>query len=208
MTACFVALLSQHIRVVPRALAAEAGRAAWLIPIASAAPVALYLLFLSAALRKKEEGQSLCTLFQTALGRPGGRIAVALISLWMLFYTAFLLRNIAERFVSTVYPYSGTGLFIIAMGLLCLIAALGRYKAIARCAAVFLPVLGLLIFGALGISLFSVDINCLLPITAADAVPVAKNTLRIVNILGLTAIWVFWRDRPRAVCGCGTICPG
>ncbi|MGN1003120.1 MAG: GerAB/ArcD/ProY family transporter [Oscillospiraceae bacterium] len=191
----FVAILSQLIRVVPRALAADAGRAAWVVPLAAAPLVWLYLLFARSLLRKKEEGYSLCSLFEDALGRFFGRLAVFVISLWLVFYSGFLLRNIAERFTSTVYPYSGTGYFIVTMGLLCLLAGMGSFRAIARCAMIFRPILLAIIVLTQAVCLFSVDWNCLLPVTAADAVPVAKSTLRILNLLGPVVYLGFLEDR-------------
>lgn len=184
MATLFVALLSQLIRVVPRAPAANVGRAAWLVPIAAAPLILLYLLFIRALLRKKREGCSLCAVFEDSLGRSFGRLAVFLISLWLVFYCGFLLRSIAERFTSTVYPYSGTGGFVVTMGLLCLLAGMGRFKAVARCAMIFRPILLAFIFLILFISLFSVDPNCLLPVSAADALPVAKSTLPLLDLTG------------------------
>lgn len=191
----FVALLSQLIRVVPRALAADVGRAAWLVPIAAAPLILLYLLFIRALLRKKHEGYSLCMLFEDALGGFLGRLAVFLISLWLVFYCGFLLRNIAERFTSTVYPYSGTGCFVVTMGLLCLLAGMGRFKTVARCAMIFRPILLVFIFLTVFISLFSVDLNCLLPVSAADALPVAKSTLRLLNLTGPVVYMGFLENR-------------
>lgn len=190
----FVALLSQHIRRVPRDLAATAGRAAWLAPLAAAPLVLLYLLFLRAFLGKQPRDHGLCGLFADALGGFFGRVTVFLVSLWLVFYGGFLLRNTAERFVSTVYPYSAPGVFVLAMGLLCLLAGLGRFRAIARSAMVFRPLLTAIILAMLLISLGSVDTDMLLPVTPADAAPVAASALKVVNVMGILAYLCFLED--------------
>lgn len=191
MATLFVALLSQLIRVVPRAMAAEVGRAAWLVPIAAVPLILLYLLFISSLLKKGTESGSLYTLFEDALGRFGGRALIFLISLWLVFYSGFLLRSIAERFASTVYPHSGMGCFIVTMGLLCLVAVLGRFQTIARCAMIFLPILLAIIFFTQIVCLFSVDRSCLLPLAPIDEAAVLKSSLRLLNLLGPAAYMSF-----------------
>ena len=191
----FVAVLSPLIRRFPRILAQTAGRTAWLSALLAALPAAAvvaaaYLLFR----RKRSYGEVLTD----ALGRLPGRAVILLYTLWLLFYTGFLLRSGAERFVSTVYPGAAAPLFIIVAALLCALAAAGRLKTIARTAMVFRPLLLTVLVLALLLTVKDLDLSLLVPVTGADAVPNGYAALQTVNVLSVVCYMAFLGDRVEA----------
>lgn len=133
----FVFILSSLVRNVPGRTAALAGSGAWLSVLLALIPIGLLML----ALRRLLGGEGFrLGLGQTLLlgcGRFGGRLVLSLFFAWFVLAAGFLLRSGADRFMTTIYPSSGPGVFVITMLLVCLPAAAGQLKALARSAVIF-----------------------------------------------------------------------
>lgn len=181
----FLSLLSPAIRRVPRITVATAGYAAWLAPLVAFVPLVFLVLFMRSFLRTKGPGVGLAEIFLRALGKPVGRIVLALYSIWLLLYDGFLLRSGAHRFVSTVYPHAQPWVFVIVMLVLCAIAALGSLRALARSAAVFRPLL-IAVFIIIFVFAFQdVDFSGFTPLYSGDVGPVLLASLPLVNIASI-----------------------
>ena len=159
------AMISPMIRQAPGAVAAAAGRGAWVS--------AVFSLPLGAALGLAM-GRSVPGQRETPF-RGTGRIVPGLWALWTTFYAGFVLRAGADRFVSAVYPESEPWVFMAVMLALAVRAGLGPLRTLGRCAAVTAPVLAAvfaLVFLACGPNMESLN---LLPLTRSDAAGTAAG---------------------------------
>lgn len=193
--AAFVALLSPLIRRFPRALAETAGRGAWLAPILAALPLAAMLGVLRLFYRKQPSGAGFAEILVRVLGKVPGRVLTGLYGLWFTAYAGFLLRSGAERFISTVYPGAGPGLFIASMTLLCLTAALGRFCAVVRAAALFSPLMAALPVLSLLLTAGELEPALLLPVDPAGLPADLLAAGQTANVIAAVGFLAFFSDR-------------
>lgn len=186
---CFVALLSPIIHRVPQVLAQKAGYASYLAPLIAVIPVFLLLLLMRAFVRRGGKSFGLREAIIASLGKYAGRAVVALYSLWLVFFAGFLLRSGAERFIVTIYPNASHILFIIGMGALCLLGALGQFKSLARAAMLFRPLLLGVFALILALALKSVNLKGDLAITV-DQLPSALLASVVVANSFSTAVFL------------------
>lgn len=180
---CTITLLAPALRLIPSGAAAVAGRAAWLTAPAAIPLMLLYIFFIYRFMRERNEGEGLAELSMRCLGDKAGKAMLIVSAVWLLLYAGFVLRSGADRLITTIFPYSTPHVFIIVMGLLGMISALGSSRSIVRTAKLVQPVvLGVLLFILL-FALMSVDKQNLLPLTGRDILPVMKSSLTVVDIL-------------------------
>ena len=176
-------LMVPALRHFVTASAKYAGRAAWLTPLIAALPMLLYLHFIADFMDCRREGENLQELMLRCLGPRLGRGALALTAAWLLLYSGFVLRSGADRMIITIYPNSSPAAFTVALGLVCLVAALGKPRTILRCAQLIKPLVLAALLLILFFSLASVKSDNLLPITVNDTLPAALGSLAAVNEL-------------------------
>ena len=176
-------LMVPALRHFVTASARYAGRAAWLTPLIAALPLLLYLHFIADFMDCRREGENLQELMLRCLGPKLGRGALALTAAWLLLYSGFVLRTGADRMIITIYPNSSPAAFTVAMGLVCLVAALGKPRTIIRCAQLIKPLVLAALLLILFFALASVKSSNLLPITVNDALPATLGSLAAVNVL-------------------------
>ena len=176
-------LMVPALRHFVTASARYAGRAAWLTPLIAALPMLLYLHFIADFMQCRREGENLQELMLRCLGPKLGRGALALTAAWLLLYSGFVLRTGADRMIITIYPNSSPAAFTVAMGLVCLVAALGKPRTIIRCAQLIKPLVLAALLLILFFALASVKSSNLLPITVNDALPATLGSLAAVNVL-------------------------
>ena len=178
-------LLGPALRLLPQLTAASAGRAAWLSALPALPPLLFFTHVLSRFLEKREAQVGLPELILRQLGNKLGRGLLIIFALWFCFYGGFLLRSSADRLVVTIYPHSGSAVFVVSMGLLCGFAALGSARSLGRCAKLMLPlVLGILLF-ILFFALKGIDRRDLLPVTLYDLPGVTQAALPVMDVLSL-----------------------
>ena len=178
-----IVLMVPALRHFVTASAKYAGRAAWLTPLIAALPMLLYLHFLSDFMDRRQEGENLQELMLRGLGPGLGRIALAVTAAWLLLYAGFVLRSAADRMIITIYPNSSPAAFVLPLGLVCLVAALGKPRSLVRCALLIKPLLLAALLIVLALALSSAKLYNLLPITVGDALPAALGSLGAVNVL-------------------------
>lgn len=189
--AIFTALLSPMMRVLPRAAVTPAGAGAWLSVI-PALPALLLLSALMTDLRRAAgTGEGMANTILRFLGPVFGRMLLLLYAAWFLFYAGFILRRGAERLTAAVYQQSGADPFILALLALCLLTALGAFRAAARTAVLLQSIL----FFALGLvclfSLPNLSAKNLLPLSLSDAPGIACGALPVVTVGGVAALFSF-----------------
>lgn len=189
--AIFAALLSPLMRVLPRAPVMLAGRSAWL----SAVPAFFMLVALSALMsdlvRQMRPGEGMSELILRLMGPALGRLLLALYCAWFLFYAGFILRSGAERLVATVYQQSRTDPFILVMLALCLIAALGTLRAMARTAVILRAILLFVLALVSVFAISNVSLDNLLPLDWQDAPGIGMGALPILTVGGVAALFSF-----------------
>lgn len=200
----FVALFSPVIRRQPGAMARQAGGAALLALLPTFAAMLLILWFMNALLRTRRPGRGLGEIILDALGPVFGRAVLALYAAWFVFYAAFLLRSGADRFVSSIYPASRPGVFICVTLLLCVPAALGPIKAVARSAVLFRPLLIAVVLLAVLSVTADADPHDAVLVTQANLAPAMKAALPLIDTISVVAPLAFLEgkvDGPRAAGG-------
>lgn len=181
---CFVASLAPVTRLLPKATAQIAGSASWLAPLCALPMLLLYLLVLTALMNMRREGEGLGEVVMRRAGRTAGSIGLGLIAVFQLFSAGFILRTGAHRLISTIYPAAGPWFFMATMLLMGTLAALGPVKALPRASRVFAPILLTVMLLALLLSLDSVDVKNLLPVTKTDFGKLFLSSLAVVEISG------------------------
>lgn len=192
----FVGLLSPTVRRIPGQLSHSGGRACWVSVLLAAVPIFIMILLYS-ALRRRAGALGGEDLVLGALGRAPGRAVLAITGLWLIFYCSYGLSAGADRMISSIFPNARPGFLIIVMLAMCTTAALGEYRALARCAMVFRPVL-LAAFAVLAaFALPDVDWSELMPPFENGAAPALRGVVQLVNISSVAVYLVFLEDRTR-----------
>ena len=190
---CAMALLSPILRLIPGQAAAVAGRAAWASPLVALPLLLGYVLLLEPLRAAFREGEALPELALRVLGPRAGRSVLLLLGVWLLLGTGLALRTDSERFLVTIYPRSNKAFFAVCLGILGTVAAMGRRRSLLRVARIVEPLLlaALLAIGL--VSLKSLDLWELLPLTPADAPGLLRGSLPALDILsfGLLALCLF-----------------
>lgn len=194
-----LSLLSPLIRVLPGAAVRMGGRACWLSAVPAFGVILLFALFTLSFLRKTDGGMG--DLFLRCLGPAAGRAALVLYGAAFLLYTGFLLRVGADRFITTVYPDSGPTVFYTVMLLLCLMAAMGRLRALGRTAVILLALMLAVLALAFVSSFQNLDAANLLPLRAEDLPGILLGAMPMVNVGSffacLTFLFRYTDDRER-----------
>ena len=190
---CAMALLSPVLRLIPGSAAERGGRAAWAGPLAALPLLLLYVWALCRLRSRMREGESLPELSLRALGKGPGRALLLLYGAWLLLYAGFTLRAGADRFAVTIFPRSGAAVFVIPMGLLALLAALGPFRSLLRLARMVEPLLLGVLFGILLAAFRAADPTELLPLTPADAGALLRSAWPALDLAGFgLAAWFFF----------------
>ena len=187
----FISLLSPIIRLLPQQSVIYASSAAWLSSLLSIVPIALLLCLSAWFLKNGEPNEGFAELFVKSLGRPLGKFILLTFSAWLIIYTAFSLRSQADRYIAAAYQFASPPVFIVIMLILALIAALGHFKALARTAQVFMPLLTLIIILVFILSIRGMDTNFLQPVLSSDMRGVALGLIPIVNVLSVFVYFGF-----------------
>ena len=140
--AAFVLMLSPALRLFPSAAAALAGRGAWLSALLSFFPAAAYLYLACRAASLRRQGEGLCELLARAVPGRGGRMALGLLTLWLVCYAGFVLRSGADRFIVAVYPNAPVAFFVLTMAAAALAASYAPFRDAARTAKLLFPAVG------------------------------------------------------------------
>jgi len=189
------ALISPLIRQAPGAMVSAAGEGVWLSALSCMPAAAVLGLLWGRYLRSRRAGEGLGELFCRCLGDAPGRAAAALCALWVSFAAGFELRSGADRFVSAVYPESPVWLFGGVMLLLGAGAALGRLKALGRCAELIAPALGAVFALVFLFCLPNMEVRNLWPLPPGSLAGTAKGALPLLNALSTGALLGFLGDR-------------
>ncbi|MBQ8830297.1 MAG: GerAB/ArcD/ProY family transporter [Oscillospiraceae bacterium] len=190
-TLLFVGLLSPVIRLFPAVSVNMGGKAAWLSPIV-ALPVALMLTALiHRFLKKSAPDEALGDMIIKAVGSIAGRIVLAILALWLMFYTGFIVKSSAERLISSIYPNGQSGIFVITLLAVGVYMATGKLKSLGRMTEIFAAVIGAILLIILVTAAFKIEPSNLLPVTVRDVDNIAVGAIPAANIIGIGAYAAF-----------------
>ena len=174
-----LAVLSPLLRVVPETNLRAAGNAGWLSGPAAWPLLALYALFLRAALRRRREGETLEDRLPVPLRR--------FLGLWALFYAGFGLRMSAERFFTALGVFTAWQPFALILAGLAAVAAGWGTKPLGRAAQIFLAAVTAALLPALGCAVPQMDWSRLGGVSRFDLAPILRGALPTVSV-GMTAL--------------------
>ncbi len=174
-----LAVLSPLGRIVPETNLRAAGNAGWLCGLAALPLLALYGLFLRAALRRRREGEDL----EARLSVPLRRI----LGLWALIYAGFGLRMSAERFFTALGVFTAWQPFALVLAALAAAAVGWGAKPLGRAAQIFLAAVTAALLLALGCALPQTDWGRLGGVSRYDAGAILRGALPTVSV-GMTAL--------------------
>ena len=174
-----VAALSPMLRVVPETNLRAAGDAGWLSGLAALPILALYALFLRAALRRRREGETLEDRLFVPLRR--------FLGLWALFYAGFGLRMSAERFFTALGVFTAWQPFALLLAALAAAAAGWGAKPLGRAAQIFLAAVTAALLLALGCAVPQMDWGRLGGISRYNLAPILRGALPTASV-GITAL--------------------
>lgn len=183
----FVAMLSPFLRLVPREVAAQAGRGAWMSSLVAAVPLALLAAVLARVL-KAAPGQGLARAGLRILGPGAGKALLVLWSVWPCFYAGFLLRSGADRFIGTIFPDSTPWMLIAVTAVLVCVAGLGSLKTLARSAEIFRPLLVAVLAVVLLLAAQTARPEFIFPLGREDLLPTAKGSVMVVDTVCIVLV--------------------
>ena len=186
--AAFMLMLSPALRLFPSAAAAWAGKGAWLSALLAFPAAAAYLWLARRGALLRREGEGLCELIARAAPGRAGRMALAVLALWLCVYAGFVLRSGADRFLVTVYPNTPAAFFILTMAGAALWAAYAPLHQAARTVKLLFPAVGLILALVLLSSLGRLRAENLLPLSLDDAPGVLAGSLAALDVL----LWSFY----------------
>jgi hypothetical protein len=193
LTLLSVGLLPALVKLVPGHQAVYAGRGAWLGPLAALGPVLLILWLMSSVGSALPEGSGLGKFYCLCLGNKLGRLVCGISGLWLLVVGCFGLRFCAERFVSTIYPDTGLGLFFLS--LLAMVWWLSRRELVvtARAGQMFFYSIAAMLVLILGLVAGELRLNLLWPVWMQDAPVVLRAGWDVLNAMsvGMGGLFLF-----------------
>lgn len=191
MVTAFIALLSPFIRILPRSSVNLAGHTAWLSGIPALILGLGYVCLITGFLKRSRQGDSLMTLCDRALGRLGGAVFLTVTLLWLLLYAGFIARSASERLLSTVYQGGKASVFVAAMLIASVLAAMGSVQNLVRTAEVFLPIIGAVLVFVILASIKDMDTSYLLPVTYRDIGSILLGSIPILDVIGALVYFLF-----------------
>jgi spore germination protein KB len=189
------------MRVVPRASILLGGKGAWL-GVLPAGLVLVGLFFLVQSLcRQLRPGEGMAGLFLRVLGPVAGRAVLLVYALWFLFYTGFVLRSGAQRLTDTVYHQSSLDPFVLVMGALCLLVALGTLRAAARTAVMLRALLLGVLLAVFFLVIPNISVKNLLPLYFAETPGILLSAWPTLSVGAIGAYLSFlegYVERPKS----------
>ena len=174
-----LAVLSPLGRIVPETNLHAAGDAGWLSGLAALPGLALYALFLRAALRSRAGENGL----DDGLSLPLRRF----LGLWALFYAGFSLRMSAERFYTALGVFTAWQPFAAMLAVCAAAAARRGTKPLGRAAQIFLAAVTAVLLLTLGCAVPQMDWGRLGGVSGRDLPPILRGALPTVSV-GMTAL--------------------
>lgn len=189
-----ISTFSPTVRLFPAATARVAKQAAWLSPLASVAGMIILVLILQSFF-KKGENLNLSDIYMNTLGNFFGKIVLAAQLIVILTLLAVYTRYYAERIVSSILPDTTIQFLIITMLGFVFYTVRGGLVPLARLNELIFIIFVIIFAVNSLLTVFSIEITSLLPISYIDALPVMKSTTTIYGIWSYFLLVFFLADK-------------
>lgn len=187
----FVSLLSPIIRLFPKSSVDIGGKAVWLSPLLALPVVLVIYVVIEKIMKKAAPGEGLADMIIKAIGKTAGKGVLVLITLWLIFYTGFVIKSGAERLISSIYPNGQTGLFTVSITIIGIWIAVGDINGIGRLAELMAKIIGIVLTLIIIVGIFDIKADNILPITIYDIGDIAFGALPIINVLSIGTYTAF-----------------
>ena len=164
---CFLCMLSTVIRLLPRQAALTSGPYSWIAALLSFIPLALIYALSNRAFKNAGEEDGFAQLFIRSLGGKLGKALVIVFTLWLIFYLSVMLKNTADKYISSSYQGASPVFFIVIILALSSVAILGSFASLSKTAEAFFPLLALVMVSVLAIGIKDIDTHNLPPLPPA-----------------------------------------
>lgn len=164
---CFLCMLSTIIRLLPRQAALTSGPYSWIAALLSFIPLFLIYALSNRAFRNAGEEDGFAQLFIKSLGTKLGKAAVIIFTLWLIFYVSILLKNAADKYISSSYQGALPAFFIVIILALSMISLLGSFASLSKTAEAFFPLLALVMVLVFAMGIHDINSHNLPPLPPA-----------------------------------------
>ena len=182
MALLWAGTLAPAAELLPALLLPSAGKGAWLSMLAAFPLVWLIGMLLGGP----AEGRGLARAMRDGFGPVFGRLLLLIYMVWGGLLLALRLRLWGERLMNSGGRDGSLWFFLLVMTALILWVGIGGLSAFARAGQLFLTALLVTAGVVLGLSLFQMRPERLLPMWWSDGVSVLKGALPAAGVLGWT----------------------
>lgn len=190
----YIGLLSPIIRLLPKTAVDMGGYASWISVIAAFPVLFLLIWFWRKMMGGRKPGDSMADVTIKAIGRTGGKIAVSLFGLWLIFYIGFMLKSGAERLISSAYETATPSLFILTILAVATIVATKKLKVLGRLSEILFIILSVVFIFIMIPAFAEIEPGNLLPITVYSTGDILKGAVPIINIGTVGVYLYFFKD--------------
>ncbi|NOV01072.1 GerAB/ArcD/ProY family transporter [Paenibacillus planticolens] len=173
------------ILVIPASVAADAKQDAW-IPILLSTVMGVILTILYTSIAKKFPDSSLFDINDFVFGKWLGRLITLSISLLTLIFSAQDVFYVGHFMVTQIMPTTPVQAINILFILVVIMGAKLGMVVFLRTAEIFFPWLILLFIMFMTMNIPNMDMNNLLPLGEATAVPILRSVIRITCFTFIT----------------------
>ena len=184
---------SPAARLFPQLVAAAAKQNGWLSPIVGLLGF-IVLVFIVQSFFKKGTGMGLADIYCDILGKILGRMVLVLYLTWILILLSLYFMYYATRNLSSMLTNTDIRFFLIIMAILVFYVVRGGLVTLARLNELLFITFIIIMFTVIGLLLFNVKAENLLPISPYNLVGIAEGSLPILTVWGFFLYMFFLGD--------------
>ncbi len=185
---------SVSIRIFPPYASKSAGRAGWLAPVPAILPFICLVLIIQALFRDDTEA-SLSDIIYKNIGKFFGTILLVLNLIWQLIALGIIVRNFAERFLSSLLPDTAPGFFTATMLAVVFLTLRGGIVNISRTAEFLFIIITFIFFVLFLLTIPNFEVINLFPVTYYDTLPVLQASYSNIGMWSIFTFIFFFADK-------------
>lgn len=185
---------SAAIRIFPAYAAKTAGRAGWLSPVVALLPF-VCLVYIIQALFIDSKGANLSDIIYKTLGKFFGSAVITLYLVWLMISLGIIVRNFAERFLSSLLPSTPISFFTVTILALAFFTLRRGIVYISRTAEFLFLILTCIFIILFVLTIPNFEVINLFPVTYYDALPLIKSSYSVISIWSIFTFIFFFGDK-------------
>lgn len=190
-----IGIASPVIRVIPRYCSQLAQSASWVTTIIAPLIFLVLLYILNSLLCKNNSSDSLEDVFIKVFGKFIGKTTVYVYIVWLILMFSVYLRYFADRITSSIFVATPNTFFITTILFIIFIVVRRDIKFFARYIDFILLIFVVFLFTSFFISIPSINIKNLLPVTIYDTGKIMYATIPLMAVLGYITYMFFIGDK-------------